>query len=89
MEIAGQLEPLVKDRVHQIGADRNQCHLHKDNADELPSTLEMKDATIRSIPGNESCRGIAIDEFDYLGEGIVTGVYRSEPWKISSRSSNA
>jgi hypothetical protein len=64
-------------------------HLCEDHADELLSALEMTDALLRSISGNESGKRLAIDEFDYLGEYVATGVHRSKPWKIPFRSSNA
>jgi hypothetical protein len=67
----------------------SRSHLSEDHADELLSALEMTDALLRSISGNESGKRLAIDEFDYLREDVATGVHRSKPWKIPSRSSNA
>ena len=67
----------------------SRSHLSEDHADELLSALEMTDALLRTISGNESGKRLAIDEFDYLGEDVATGVHRSKPWKIRFRSSNA
>ena len=63
------------DVAHSISRD----HLNEDHTDELLSALEMTDALLRSIPGNESGKRLAIDEFDYLREDVATGIHRSKP----------
>ena len=67
----------------------SRCHLRENHADELLSALEMTNALLRSISGDESGKRLAINEFDYLREDVATGVHRSKPWKIPFRSSNA
>jgi hypothetical protein len=76
-------------RADHLAKSFERSHLSEDHADELLSALEMTDALLRSISGNESGKRLAIDKFDYLGEDIATGVHRSKTWKIPFRSSNA
>ncbi len=53
----------------------SRCELGKHHADELLTALEMANTLFRPIPGDESGKSLAFDEFDDLGEDVSTGVH--------------
>ncbi len=73
----------------KVAQSISRCELGKHHADELLTALEMADTLFRPIPGDESGKSLAFDEFDDWGEDVSTGVHWWESWKTHQRSSNA